>query len=115
MMRLQQFVGRFLVWWRDHSIISLMITGGAVASAIPKYIELTTQAFRWLRGRDAERIEQYIPGSKEWSAVRNARYGFSFQYPSAWLRVTSGSTDGHTVTHPARPEIEIRGWGSHAV
>lgn len=35
--------------------------------------------------------------------------------PARLVRETSGSTDGHVVTHPAIREVEIRGWGGHAV
>jgi len=110
-----RFANHLLSWWRDHSIVSLIITGGALAGAIPKYIELAGRAFRYVRAGTAARVDRYIPGHDEWTMVANPRYGFAFSYPRAWLRETSGSTDGHVVTHPAIREVEIRGWGGHAV
>jgi hypothetical protein len=101
-------------WWRNHSAISLVITGGALAAAIPKYVELVGRALTWMRNRRTKRVERYIPGANDWERVRNVRFGFAFSYPRAWIRKTSGSTDGHTITHPAIPEIEIRGWGSYS-
>lgn len=104
---------RLLEWWRQHSLMSLIITGGALAGAIPKYLELIERATAWLRNRRAKKIERYIPGQDQWERVINSRFGFAFSYPRAWGRRTSTNNDGHTVWHPAIEGISIRGWGQH--
>ena len=111
-------VNEFLNWWRDHSLVSLVITGGALAGAIPKYIELANQGLRNVRRRATAAVDRYIPGYREWVTVTNPRYGFAFTYPCVWLREMStraGRTDGYIVTHPEIRGVEIRGWGGHAV
>src|SRR6266849_516774 len=82
-----------LDWWRRHSLISLLITGGALAGAIPKYIELIQRGVEWLRNRRAKKIERYIPGQDRWERVINSRFGFAFSYPRAWGRHTSTNND----------------------
>jgi hypothetical protein len=94
--------------------MSLIITGGALAGAIPKYLELIAGATPWLRKRRAKKIERYIPGEDQWERVINSRFGFAFSYPRAWGRRTSTNNDGHTVWHSAIEGISIMGWGQHA-
>lgn len=105
---------RLLEWWRQHSLMSLIITGGALAGAIPKYLELIERGVAWLHKRRANKIERYIPGQDQWERVINSRFGFAFSYPRAWGRRTSTNNDGHTVLHPTIEGITISGWGQHA-
>lgn len=101
-------------WWRQHSLISLLITGGALAGAIPKYLELIQRSVGWFRNRRAKKVERYIPGEDQWERVMNVRFGFAFSYPRAWVRHTSTNSDGHTILHPTIEGISIIGWGQHA-
>jgi hypothetical protein len=104
-----------LTWWRDHSLITMIIAGGSLAGAIPKYLELLNRAVSWGKKSKIDGVQRYIPGNDDWNYVTNPRFGFTFRYPRAWIKKTSTNTDGHAFTHPAVPEIEIRGWGCHAV
>lgn len=101
-------------WLTRHPFV-LVAALGATASSIIHIIDLTARVVRWWRHSQTEPLDRYIPGHDEWIYVTNHRYGFKFGYPRSWLRETSGSTDGHTVRHPATPKIEIRGWGGFAV
>jgi hypothetical protein len=103
-----------LDWWRRHSLISLLVTGGALAGAIPKYLELIHRGVEWFRNRRAKKVERYIPGQDQWERVMNSRFGFAFSYPRAWARRTSTNSDGHTILHPTIEGISIMGWGRHA-
>jgi len=103
-----------LDWWRQHSLISLLITGGALDGAIPKYLELIQRGVGWFRNRRAKKVERYIPGQDQWERVINARFGFAFSYPRCWVCHTSTNSDGHTVLHPAIEGISIIAWGQHA-
>lgn len=103
-----------LDWWRQHSLISLLITGGALAGAIPKYLELIQRGVGWFRKRRARKVERYIPGQDQWERVINSRFGFAFSYPRSWVRRTSTNSDGHTILHPTIEGISIIGWGQHA-
>ena len=107
-------LNKLLDWWRRHSLISLLITGGALAGAIPKYLELIQRGVGWFRNRRAKKIERYIPGQDQWERVLNSRFGFAFSYPRAWGRHTSTNNDGHTILHPTIEGISITGWGQHA-
>lgn len=104
----------FLEWWRQHSFVSLLITGGALAGAIPKYLELIHRGLGWFRNRRTRSIERYIPGEDQWVRVINSRFGFAFSYPRSWMRRTSTNSDGHTILHPTIEGISIIGWGEHA-
>lgn len=103
-----------LDWWRQHSLISFLITGGALAGAIPKYLELIQRGVVWFRKRRAGKVERYIPGQNQWERVINRRFGFAFSYPRSWVRHTSTNSDGHTILHPTIEGISIIGWGQHA-
>jgi hypothetical protein len=103
-----------LGWWSRHSLVSLLLTGGALAGAIPKYTELIQRGITWFRNRRAKKIERYIPGEDQWERVRNGRFCFAFSYPRAWERQTSTNSDGHTISHPTIKGISIIGWGEHA-
>ncbi len=46
---------------------------------------------------------------------QNARFGFSFAYPSVWDRDDPVNCDGNSFRHPTDPRIEVRAWGSYAV
>jgi hypothetical protein len=110
---MQQLYG-LLDWWRRHSLVSLLLTGGALAGAIPKYLELIHRGVAWSRNHRAKKIERYIPGQDQWERVVNSRFGFAFSYPRAWGRHTSTNNDGHTIKHPAIEGISVIGWGQHA-
>jgi|ERR1700733_8818845 hypothetical protein len=103
-----------LHWWRQHSLISLLITGGALAGAIPKYFELIQRGVAWFRNHRAKKVERYIPGEGQWERVMNGRFGFAFSYPLAWVRHTSTNSDGHTILHPTIEGISIIAWGQRA-
>lgn len=108
-------IGRILGWLQGHPLAAIVIACGAVASAMKQIAEIVSGGLAWYRRRTTGHFDRYIPGHDDWIHVTNIRFGFTFAYPRAWLRETSGSTDGHTVRHPLTEDIEIRGWGGHAV
>jgi hypothetical protein len=45
----------------------------------------------------------------------NARFGFSFAYPSLWDRQDPTNGDGNAYRHPIDPRISLSAWGQYAV
>jgi|SRR5579872_2297605 len=99
----------FELWWKNHTLFSLFITGTSVPGAIAKYSEGGMKAFGWLQRKHVGAKNEPLQRSL------NERFGITFYYPRNWEKTSAHSNDGSTIRCPHDDKIEVRVWGCYAI